>query len=411
MKRTYSYRNHLFQLDLTLIGILILFGFTSCFAIYNAFNLIKFGAGTNYLIRQIFWYVVSFIGLYLMCALKKETFLTLIKKSYRYLLWALIYLFISALMVRFVHIHLPFASPVNGATSWFQIPLIGSFQPSEFMKIVLLVMVCETIEHFQQEHPVMTFKEEMKLMGAILKIVGLPILLILFQPDTGLVSIIMVFLITVLACCGLRRRYVLTLFGVIVFAIVVFFILYNTHNDWLTKVLGYRMARIEAWLNPESYIHTISNQLYTALLSMGSAGLTGFGMQANIISIPEAHTDFIFAAIGQCFGLIGTTTILLLCLLLDFAMLKNAYQTEKRSHRLMIVGLLGILVYQQCWNMAMIVGLVPITGITLPLISYGGSSTLSYFIAFALVLQVGPLSKKTVVIKPLSQYKFFKRSK
>ena len=93
---------------------------------------------------------------------------------------------------------------------------------------------------------------------------------------------------------------------------------------------AYRLQRIESWLDPESYITGSSNQLYTALLSLGSAGLTGYGLQANIIAIPEAHTDFIFAAIGQCFGLLGTTFILFICMLMDLYLCKIAYNT--RAH-------------------------------------------------------------------------------
>ena len=94
-----------------------------------------------------------------------------------------------------------------------------------------------------------------------------------------------------------------------------FLFLYFEYPDILSKFISaYKLQRIDAWLDPESYILGSSNQLYTALLSLGSAGLTGYGLQANIISIPEAHTDFIFAAFGQCFGLLGTTFILLICI-------------------------------------------------------------------------------------------------
>ncbi|MCF0260292.1 MAG: FtsW/RodA/SpoVE family cell cycle protein, partial [Erysipelotrichaceae bacterium] len=164
-------------------------------------------------------------------------------------------------------------------------------------------------------------------------------------------------------------------------------------------VSQYQLNRIEAWLNPDDYILGSSNQLYTALLSLGSAGLTGHGMQANIISIPEAHTDFIFAAFGQCFGFLGCIFIVLLCLVLDLYLLKMAFNAQSRSDRLMIIGAAAMLFYQQFQNLGMIVGLVPITGITLPLISYGGSSMLSYFILFGFILNVSPSSRKSFRIK------------
>ncbi len=102
-------------------------------------------------------------------------------------------------------------------------------------------------------------------------------------------------------------------------------------SQYLNLIIQHKLQRIDAWLEPESNIRGSSNQLYTALLSLGSAGLTGYGLQANIISIPEAHTDFIFAAFGQCFGFIGTTFILLLCLLLDIYLCKIAYATKNKK--------------------------------------------------------------------------------
>ena len=119
-------------------------------------------------------------------------------------------------------------------------------------------------------------------------------------------------------------------------------------------------------------------------------------MQANIISIPEAHTDFIFAAIGQCFGLAGTSAIVLLCLILDLYLCKIAYNTKDRTDRFIVIGVIAMLLYQQMQNLSMIIGLLPITGITLPLISYGGSSILSYFISFAIILNISPAKKEAI---------------
>ena len=124
--------------------------------------------------------------------------------------------------------------------------------------------------------------------------------------------------------------------------------------------------------------------------------MTGYGLQANIIAIPEAHTDFIFAAFGQCFGLLGTSFILIVCILLDLYLCKIAYNTKNRTNRFIVIAIIAMLFYQQFQNLGMIVGLLPITGITLPLISYGGSSILSYFIAFGFVQNIIPHAKRKV---------------
>lgn len=154
----------------------------------------------------------------------------------------------------------------------------------------------------------------------------------MMQPDTG-VCIIIVFNIFILVCCsGIRKEYIIGIFAFIVIVVGTFLFLYFEYPNILASFISsYKLQRIDAWLEPESNIRGSSNQLYTALLSLGSAGLTGYGLQANIVSIPEAHTDFIFAAFGQCFGFIGTTFILLLCLLLDIYLCKIAYATKNKK--------------------------------------------------------------------------------
>lgn len=151
----------------------------------------------------------------------------------------------------------------------------------------------------------------------------------MMQPDTG-ICIIIVFNIFILVCCsGIRKEYVIGIFAFLAIVVGIFLFLYFEYPEILSSFISsYKLQRIDAWLEPESNIRGSSNQLYTALLSLGSAGLTGYGLQANIISIPEAHTDFIFAAFGQCFGFIGTTFILILCLLLDIYLCKIAYATK-----------------------------------------------------------------------------------
>lgn len=400
MKRTIIIGKRSFQIDFGLLLILCLLCFVSCFSLYNAFNLVQEGTGSGYLIRQIFWYGIGFITIYILTSFQNEVIFKLMHKAYFYLMAALIYLFFSRILGSLIGHTLPLAPPINGAVSWFQIPLIGSFQPSEFMKIVLICMVSEIIQKHQRKYPHPTIRQDWLLIKKILRVCLPPMILIFIQPDTGVFIIIGFTIFVLLACSGIRKEYVLAIFGFIVLAVALFFYLYFYQQDFLSSIFdAYRLERIESWLDPESYIQSSSNQLYTALLSLGSAGLTGYGLQANIISIPEAHTDFIFAAIGQCFGLIGTTTIILTCLLLDLYLCKIAYNTRDRRNRFIVIGVVAMLLYQQLQNLGMIIGLVPITGITLPLISYGGSSILSYFISFAIILNISPATKKTIRLR------------
>lgn len=399
VKQTIQWKNKTIQIDIGFLLILLLFGVTSCFALYNSINLIKTGSGYSYMFRQAFWFIIGFVCLFLLSKIQNKKIYVFMKKAYLILMICLVYLFLSRLLKNFTGYTLPFASETNGAISWFVLPVIGSFQPSEFIKIVLIVMTSQIIVDHQNEYKNPTYKQDFYLLLKIMKLIIPPLLLILLQPDTG-VCIIIVFNIFVLVCCsGIRKEYIIFIFVLIVAILGTFLFLYFEYPDILSKFISaYKLQRIDAWLDPESYILGSSNQLYTALLSLGSAGLTGYGLQANIISIPEAHTDFIFAAFGQCFGLLGTTFILLICILLDIYLCKIAYSTKNRQDKLIVVGVVAMLMYQQLQNIGMIVGLLPITGITLPLISYGGSSTLSYFISFAIIYNISPTTKKTMHI-------------
>lgn len=397
LKQNIQIGKRTFSLDFGFIFILLVLFFTSCFALYNAFNLIRTGSGESYLRRQILWYTVGFATMYLITRITNKKVMEYLPMAYKILLGILFYLLASKLLFRFTSHFLPFASAVNGAYSWLQLPGIGSFQASEFMKVVLILKTSQIISSFQAEHPNPTVKDDMKMFMEILHWALLPMILILLEPDTGVFIIIGFTLLVLLLCSGIRKMYIWIALGFVAVLLGGFFLLYFFNPDFLSSVFSsYQIRRIDAWLYPERNMLGSSNQLYTALLSLGSAGLTGHGLQASIISIPEAHTDFIFAAFGQCFGLAGTTYILFVCMWLDLYLCKMAYNSKVPFNRLVMIGAIAMLLYQQIQNLGMIVGLVPITGITLPLISYGGSSTLSYFILFGVILNMSPRSKKTI---------------
>lgn len=398
MKRTVVFRNNTFQVDVGLLVILLILMFTSCFALYNAFNLISEGSGPTYLFRQILWYIIGFTVMFLLTSMSNEVIFKYVKKAYTILMYCLLYLLGSSILNRVTGHTLPFAPSINGAVSWLSIPLLGSFQPSEFMKIVLIVLVSKAIRDHQDAHPHPSGADDLQLLLKILRITLPSLILIFLQPDTGVCIIIVFTILVLLICSGIRKQYIVVLLSVIVAAVVLFFYLFLFHEDFIAQFISaYRLQRIDAWLNPDEYILGSSNQLYTALLSLGSAGLTGYGLQANVIAIPEAHTDFIFAAIGQCFGLIGTTAIVLLCMGLDLYLCMMAYRMKDRMDRFIVIGVVAMLFYQQIQNLGMIVGIFPITGITLPLISYGGSSILSYFISFAIIMNLSPESHKKAI--------------
>lgn len=198
-----------------------------------------------------------------------------------------------------------------------------------------------------------------------------------------------------LMCSGIKKQWILIGGGLLLFTLIVFFYLFFFQYDLLTNFIqGYKLNRITAWLYPEENMATTGLQLYSALLSLGAGGLTGFGLQPDVLAIPEAQTDFIFG---------GHRTVLRSDWNNDrtgcavFSSIYTSCDCDQHKHhdgKVFDHRVLGFMIYQQIQNMGMITGLLPITGITLPLISYGGSSILSYFIVFGMIMNISSHAKK-----------------
>ena len=387
------------KIDFILIALLLLMAVASLLSIYSSFGLIGEAMGMQNLIKQMFFYGMGFVVIGIIMYLGNDSIMELAKIAYWILMACLGALFVG-------HIYYVLTGNVeflkiivtrNGATSWFDFPVIGQFQPSEYMKIVLIIITAGIIDKHNQEKTTESYEMDFSLFLDVAKWALPPIVLILLQPDTGVVLIIAISLMVMLMCSGIKREWLIILGVLIVSVLALFFYMYYFHFDTLNALIGgtngYKLKRVTSWLNPESDITGDGMQLYTALMVIGSAGLTGHGMGLNLVSIPEAHTDFIFAVIGQSWGLIGCLCILGLCTVLDIHLCRIATRCRNMFEKYLICGILGMLLYQQVQNIGMIVGLIPITGITLPFISYGGSSMLSYLIAFGIIMNASARNK------------------
>ena len=361
MKRSLKYTKQPNRIDFGFLAILIGMMITSLIAIFTSFNLMSQSlSGTSVMIQQLVWYAFSFFIMGLIMFFGNDTVMKYIKLIYFILLGCLAYLLLSKYMEAFLGNgrHLPLADDINGAYAWFQFPF-ASFQPSEFMKIVLILICSDIIDQHNSNRSMVTYTSDIELFKKILIWAGPPLLLILLQPDTGVCLIIGITLLVMLMCSGIKKQWFLIGGGIVLAAVLIFFYLYFFQYELLTRYIqGYQLSRITAWIYPEENMLGIGNQLYTSLLSLGSA------------------------------------FILIMCLLLDLYILRIAVNTSIMSEKYMISGVLGILVYQQIQNLGMICGLLPITGITLPLISYGGSSILSYFIVFGMIMNISSHAKK-----------------
>ena len=143
---------------------------------------------------------------------------------------------------------------------------------------------------------------------------------------------------------------------------------------------NYRLTRFISWLDYESDPGNLGYHLFNSLISQGTAGWFGHDLGQIIMFIPEAQTDFIFAIISQNFGFVGASLIVILVFTLDIKLIHTIMRSKLEKERIMMIGIVGMIVFQDFQNIAMVLGVLPITGITLPFISYGGSSMMSYII-------------------------------
>ncbi|MEG2543168.1 MAG: FtsW/RodA/SpoVE family cell cycle protein [Longicatena sp.] len=389
------------KFDFLLLAYLVLMAITSLFSIHAAFGLVGSSAGWGYFYKQLMWFIIGFIALSAIIYLGNDAMLDFAKIAYWILMGCLIYLFLSKILYMITTHSLPFVQEqTNGAISWFIFPGIGSFQPSEFMKIVLILITAGIIDKHNKNKITDSYELDFTLFMNVAKWAIPPILLIFLQPDTGVVLIIAISLFAMIICSGIKRQWLIIIATLAVVSLILFFYMYYNHFDTLNNLIGgaggYKMKRITSWLNPETDINNTGHQLYTALLAIGSAGFSGWGPGLELVAIPEAQTDFIFAVIGQSWGLIGTIFILLLCVGLDIHLCRIASASTNMFEKYFILGVLGMLLYQQVQNIGMIVGLLPITGITLPLISYGGSSLLSYLATFGIIMNASAKNKSKI---------------
>ncbi len=382
--------NKPFHIDFFLLVLILLMAAISLIAIYGAIPITPAWInGQSILIKQAIWYGLGFITLIFLLNFGVDRLFTSIKVFY----WILIFLLF--LLILDFYIDLPFITPINGSRAWIILPGIGTIQPSEFMKIVLILMSANIIHEHNQFKTQMSFKDDLSLFYKILKVVLLPLILIILQPDTGIPIVIVISILAMLAVSQIKPAWILIglVVGLVIFGGTIY--LFEYHPGILEKLVGasYRLNRLHGWLHTEQHTRTWGAQLYTSLLAVGSAGLTGHGPQAALIMFAEPQNDFIFAVIAKNYGFLGVMFVIVVSLIFNLKLLSIAIKNRNPKEQYMVAGLLGMLFFQQFQNMGMIVGILPITGITLPFISSGGSSLLSYMIPLAIIFHMSSENK------------------
>ena len=360
------------KIDLTIVIPIVLFFIISITTIYSAMTYLSPDNG-NLALKQAIWYLVGVIIIVILFKLKND---------YLYRNAWLLYIIGNILLV----LLLLFAPEINNSKCWFVIPYIGSFQPSEFMKIFIMLVLAVMISNFREttDHP--SIKEEFIFILKTLIVVLIPSVLTFLEPDTGAVMIYFIIYFCMMFTSGIRLRWFVIL-GIII-AVILGLVLgcYFLNEDLFVNILGtdlyYRFDRILDWQNGSGL------QLENALAAIGSAGVFGHGFNQTPIYFPESGTDFIFAVYASNFGLLGAIVLIAIIIFFDTRLINMATKKIASRDKFVLAGIIGMLVFQQVQNIGMTVGLLPITGITLPFISYGGSSLLSYLILVGIILNI-----------------------
>ncbi|MCI8671634.1 MAG: FtsW/RodA/SpoVE family cell cycle protein [Bacilli bacterium] len=319
----------------------------------------------NYFLKQTIWFTLGFIIMGIVILIKPK----LLFKYSKYFYLGNIFLLILVLFV---------GKTINGSRAWFSFGFI-SFQPSELMKYTLLLYLCEVLS----KHKAKNSKEELIFLLKAFFITLIPSLFVFLEPDTGAIIIYFIIMLGIILVFRINKKWYI-IFGIcILLFLTLFGYLYYFNKDLLIKILGtsffYRVDRILTFVNKDSF------QLDRALISIGTSGILSSG---NHVYIPEAPTDFIIALTISNFGIISFIFIILALLILDIFFLYKLFKNNNLKYRMFLAGFLMMFIFAQVQNIGMNLGILPIIGLPMPFLSYGGTNIIVYFIFLGTLLGI-----------------------
>lgn len=284
-----------------------------------------------------------------------------------------------------------FTSAINGATSWFNIGPF-SFQPAEFAKVIVILFLAWLITKIQTRG-----RDEINRilkLGLILIAFAVPVLLIIKQPDYGTALAFVMALVFMLFVAGIRKRYIITALLLIVILVpTLYFFVLPEHAK----------TRIDVYLNPNLDPRGAGYNIIQSKLAIGAGQLLGMGLfkgnQTQLGFLYPKTTDFIFALIGEEMGFIVAAGIIIVYVVLITKAVYVAKTAKDDLGSYIAMGIAGIFFFHMVENIGMTMGLLPITGIPLPFVSYGGSSLLSNFIMIGLLLNISGRRQKAIFVE------------
>ncbi len=358
MRRFMTFRDF----DWALLGMVCLLCAVSVLEIYSATLHTKY---TGFHTKQMLWIGAGMVAMFIFAKIDYHRLIDWVP-------WAYGVCLVSLVAVKLV------GTKVLGARRWIKIGPMH-FQPSEWVKLILILAVARYFANLGGRR--LTWTDIFKAFG----LVGLPMVLVIIQPDLGTTLTYVPILVAGLFLGGINIRQALVLLtcGAVLVAGV-----------WTSgKVLKpYQKARLTSFINPDNDPKGSGYQIRQSLIAVGSGGVWGKGAakgtqtQGDFLPIP--HADFIFAAFGEEHGFVGSLLVLLLYFCILMRLIQNAQTAADLSGSLIIMGVVAVLTFQIAVNVGMVIGFMPVTGIPLPLMSYGGSSVLFTFLALGVAMNV-----------------------
>jgi rod shape determining protein RodA len=354
MSRYVSFRDF----DWVLTGFVLAICALGILQIHSATEHTKF-AGSH--IKQIYWVLGGVAAMFLVSLLNYQALLEKVHWMYVAALTSLIAVLL-------------FGQRYLGAKRWIRMPGGSHFQPSEWVKLILILAVAKYFADLQQQE--LSWPDFLKA-GAI---VGFPMLLVLKQPDLGTALTYLPIAVMGLFLGGLRPRQA----GIVLLLAALCMPLAWHHMK------DYQKQRLLSFREPDLDPKGSGYQVAQSLIAVGSGGIFGSSQQSQtqLAYLPVPQTDFIFAAFAEEHGFVGALGLLLLYFIVLMRLTQNAQTAPDRAGAFLVMGVVAVLSFHILVNVGMVVGFMPVTGIPLPLMSYGGSSVLFMFLALGIVMNV-----------------------
>ena len=363
-------KNILKNMEWTILICTILLSAIGIVALYSATK----NAEYDELKKQIMWLGISIPVLITIIIVDYETFAKVSPFFYGFTLVLLVLVM--------------FTTPINGATSWFEIGPF-SFQPAEFAKIFVTIVFARMIVKIQKNG-----KEEISKplkLALALGVVAVPVLLIVLQPDYGTAIAFIIATVLILFVSGINKKYIIiALLLVLVIVPLLYFFVLPPHAK----------TRIDVFLNPNLDPRGAGYNVIQSKLAIGAGQLLGMGIskgnQTQLGFLYPKTTDFIFSVIGEEMGFVVAGTVILLYIILITKAIYIAKTAKDDLGSYIAIGIAGIFLFHMLENIGMTMGLLPITGVPLPFVSYGGSSLMTNMILIGLLLNISIRRKKAV---------------